>query len=115
MTKGNNHCDSYSTTVDPVGIVNTLVGRRQAIEKYRRDFTGARLLELIYEEFIEAPNGINELSVERMRNFLNVTDQFSRVPETKKLITQPMSEVIENYENVVATAAARNVALTISL
>jgi hypothetical protein len=115
MTKGNNHCDSYSTTVDPVGIVNTLVGRRQAIEKYRRDFTGARLLELIYEEFIEAPNGINELSVERMRNFLNVTDKFSRVPETKKLITQPMSEVIENYENVVATAAARKVALTISL
>jgi len=51
----------------------------------------------------------------RIREFLDVTDEFSRTPETTKLITQPMSQAIENYDDVVATAATRKVALTMSI
>lgn len=115
MIKGQDHRDTFSTTVDPVGVVNGVAGRRQAIQRYRRDFSGARLLELVYEDFIDAPNGINEAAMTRIREFLDVTDAFSRNPETKKLITQPMSQAIENYDDVVATAATRKVALTMSI
>lgn len=115
MTKNADHSDTFSTTVDPVGIVSSVAGRRHAIEKYRRDFQGARLLELIYEEFVDAPNGISEPGMERIREFLGVTDEFSRTPETRKLITQPLSQTIENYEDVLAAAAIRKVPLTMSI
>ncbi len=115
MTKGKDHRDNFSAAVDPVGIVNGVAGRRQAIQRYRRDFAGARLLELVYEDFIDAPNGINEVAMARIREFLDVTDKFSRTPETRKLITQPMSEAIVNYDDVVATAATRRIALRMSL
>ena len=115
MTKKSDHCDTFSTTVDPVGIVNSVAGRSHAIKKYRRDFQGARLLELIYEKFVDAPNGISESDMERIREFLGVTDEFSRTPETRKLITRPMSQTIENYEDVLAAAAIRKVPLAMSI
>jgi hypothetical protein len=115
MTKKPDHCDSFSTTVDPEGIVNSVAGRRHAIQRYRRDFRGARLLEVVYEEFVDAPNGISEPAIGRISNFLGVTDEFSRTPETRKLITRPLREVIENYEDVVAAATARKVRLAISI
>jgi hypothetical protein len=115
MTKKPDHCDTFSTTVDPAGIVNSVVGRKNAIQKYRRDFQGARLLELIYEEFVDAPNGISEPAMERIREFLGVTDEFSRTPETRKLITRPMSQTIENYDDVLAAAASRKVPLAMSI
>jgi hypothetical protein len=115
MTKGQDHNDKFSAAVDPVGIVNGVAVRRQAIQRYRRDFAGARLLELVYEDFIDAPNGINEGAMTRIREFLDVTDNFSRTPETRKLITQPMSQAIVNYDAVLETAATRRIALTMSL
>jgi hypothetical protein len=51
----------------------------------------------------------------RIREFLDVSDKFSRTPETRKLITQPLSQAIENYDDVLETAAARRVALRMSL
>lgn len=114
MTK-KGHCDTFSTTVDPVGIVNGVAQRKQAIQKYRRDFGGARLLELVYEDLIDESGSVSEGVIEKIRDFLDVPDKFSRTPETRKLITQPMSEAIENYDEVVAAAAARKVALAMSI
>ena len=114
MTKGNHHCDTFSISLDPVRIVNAVAQRRQVIQRYRRDFSGARLLELLYEEFINAPNGMSEPAIERISDFLDITDNFSRKPETRKLITLPMSQAIQNYDKVVATAAARKVPLVLS-
>lgn len=115
MTKNPDHRDTFSTTVDPAGVLNSVAGRRHAIQKYRRDFEGARLLELVYEEFVDSPNGISEPAMERIRDFLGVADEFSRTPETRKLITRPLSETIENYDEVLAAAAARRVALSMSI
>jgi hypothetical protein len=115
MTKGADHCDNFSLSVDPSAIVNALAQRRQAIQRYRREFKGARLLELVYEEFMDAPNGISEPALEKIVKFLGISDEFSRTPQTRKLITRPLSQAIENYDDVVAAAATRNVALAMSI
>lgn len=114
MSKGTDHRDTFSITVDPASIVNAVAQRRQAVQKYKRDFHGARLLELHYEDCLDASSGFSETVIETLRDFLETTDQFSRTPETTKLITQPMSQAIENYGEVVALAEARKVPLAIT-
>jgi hypothetical protein len=42
-----------------------------------------------------------------------MTDEFSRTPETIKPITQPMSQAIKNYDDVLAAATTQKIALTI--
>ena len=115
MTKGPDHCDTFSTCVDPPALLRAMAQRRQAIQRYRRDFKGAKLLELVYEQVIDGPNGINETTLEQLGEFLGLADQFSRTPETKKLITQPMNQALQNYDEVITAAADRKVALTFAV
>ena len=115
VTMAQNYRDTSCDTVDAVGMVKGVAQRRRLIQQYRRDFGGARILEVAYEDFINAPNGISEAALGRVRDFLGVTDEFSRTPETTKLITQPMSQSIANYEEVLAEAASRKVQLAMSL
>jgi LPS sulfotransferase NodH len=115
VTKAPNYRDTSSDAVDAVQMVRGVVQRRRLIQQYRRDFGGARLLEVTYEGLIDAPNGISESVLERIRAFLGVTDEFSRTPETTKLITKPMNQAIENYDEIVAEAASRKVQLAMSV
>lgn len=115
VTKAPRYRDTFSGPVDAVQMVKGVAQRRRLIQQYRRDFGGARLLEITYEDLIDAPNGISEPVMAGVRDFLGVTDEFSRTPETTKLITQPMSRAIANYEDVLAEATSRKVQLTMSL
>jgi hypothetical protein len=115
VTKAQNYRDMSSDAVDAVQMVRGVAQRKRLIQQYRRDFGGARLLEVVYEELINAPNGINEMIMGNIRDFLGVTDEFSRTPETTKLIVQPMRQAIQNYDEVLAEAASRKVELAMSI
>jgi hypothetical protein len=115
MTEKSDYCDTSSVIVDPVVVVNAIAQRRQAIQRYRRSFQGARLLELMYEDFMDGSNGVSESTVEQLGRFLNVTDRFSRVAKSRKLIIKPMSQAIRNYGDVLEMAATRNVPLSVSV
>jgi LPS sulfotransferase NodH len=115
VTKAQNYRDTFSGAVDAVQMVKGVAQRKRLIQQYRRDFGGARILEIAYEDVINAPNGISEAAMGKIRNFLGVTDEFSRTPETTKLITQPMSQAIENYDEVLAEAASRKVQLAMPI
>lgn len=115
VTKAKNYRDTFSGTVAAVQMVKAVGQRRRLIERYRRDFGGARILAIIYEDFIDAPNGISDAAIGKISDFLGITDEFSRTPETTKLITQPISQAIENYDEILAEAASRKVRLTMSI
>jgi hypothetical protein len=115
VTKAPNYRDTYSGAVDAVQMVKGVAQRRRLIQQYRRDLAGAKILEIAYEDLIDAPNGISDFAMEKIRDFLGVTDEFSRTPATTKLITQPMSQAIENYDEVLTEAASRKVQLTMSI
>lgn len=115
VAKEEKYCDDASICVDPGRIVGDVVGRREAILRRREDFVDAKLIEMTYEDLIEEPNAVSASAIEIIRAFLGVSDEFSRTPETKKLITQPMSQAIENYHEVLATASARKVPLVMSM
>lgn len=115
VTKAQNYRDTFSDAVDAVQMVKGVAHRRRLIQQYRRDFDGARLLEIAYEDLINAPNGISDSAMVKLCDFLGVTDEFSRTPETIKLITQPMSQAIRNYDEILAEAASRKVELVMSI
>jgi hypothetical protein len=115
VTKAQNYRDTASDAVDAVQMVRGVVQRRRLIQQYRRDFAAARLIEVAYEDLTDAPNGISEPVLGRIRDFLGVTDEFSRTPETTKLIAKPMSQAIVNYDEVVAEASSRKVQLAMSI
>jgi hypothetical protein len=115
VTKAQNYRDTSSDAVDAARLVTGVVQRRRLIQQYRRDFGGARILEVAYEDLINAPNGISEAVMGKIGDFLGVKDEFSRTPETTKLITQPMSQAIQNYDEVLSEAASRKVQLAMSI
>jgi hypothetical protein len=114
MAKRGQYTDTKSLRVDAVQIIRDIAARKQAIQQCRRQYAGAKLIELTYEELTDGSNGVNESAIGRIGEFLGVTDEFSRTPETTKLVTQPMSQAIDNYEEVLAIAAARNVPLALA-
>lgn len=115
VTKAQNYRDTSSVTIDAAQMIEGVAQRRRLIQQYRRDFGGARILEIAYEDLIDAPNGISESVMVKLCEFLGVPDEFSRTPETTKLITRPMSQAIQNYDEVVAEAAGRKVELAMSI
>jgi hypothetical protein len=115
VTKAPNYRDTSSDAVDAVQMVKGVAQRRRLIQQYRRDLSGARILEIAYEDLINAPNGVSEVVMGRICDFLGVTDEFSRAPDTTKLIRKPMSQAIKNYDEVMAEAASQEVQLAMSI
>lgn len=88
--------DAVRLTVDTGSLLQTLSMLSKQRDQIRRRFNGTNCIEVSYESFCRQP----ETLAEQLKAFLGATPGQMHAPSLKKLNTENLNDLVENYDEV---------------
>ena len=87
-------------TVERALVLSSMKKRKRAADVVDTAFEDAQRLSIDYEGVFDDAGDFQPAVCERLASFLGVDNQFERQPALKKVIDEPLSAVITNYDEI---------------
>jgi hypothetical protein len=87
-------------SVERALVLSSMKKRKRAADTVDGGFDEAQRLSIDYEGVFDDAGDFQPAVCERLAQFLGVDNQFERQPALKKVIDEPLSAVITNYEEI---------------
>lgn len=92
--------EKRAVTVERALVLSSMKKRKRAADTVDQSFEDAQRLAIDYEGVFDAAGDFQPGVCERLAAFMGVDNQFERQPALKKVIDEPLSAVITNYEEI---------------
>ncbi len=87
-------------TVERALVLSSMKKRKRAADVVDQAFEDTQRLSLDYEGVFDENGDFQPAVCERLAEFLGVDNRFERQPALKKVIDEPLSSIITNYEEI---------------
>lgn len=92
--------EKKAVAVERALVLTSMKKRKRAADIVDSSFDESQRLSLDYEGVFNEQGDFQPAICERLATFLGVDNQFEREPALKKMIDEPLSAVITNYEEI---------------
>jgi hypothetical protein len=92
--------EKKAVTVERNLVLSSMRKRKRAADVVDTSFDDAQRLSIDYEGVFDEAGDFHPAICERLAAFLGVDNHFERQPALKKVIDEPLSAVITNYEEI---------------
>jgi hypothetical protein len=92
--------EKKAVTVERNLVLSSMRKRKRAADVVDTSFDDAQRLSIDYETVFDEAGDFQPAICERLAAFLGVDNHFERQPALKKVIDEPLSAVITNYEEI---------------
>lgn len=92
--------EKRAVAADPAAVLAAMKRRKRATDHIDNIFDDTQRLSLDYEQVFDDEGNFRGDVIERLGAFLSLDDQFEREPAMMKVIDEPLSSVISNYEEI---------------
>jgi LPS sulfotransferase NodH len=99
--------EDVTVYVDVKTLIKSLRNASEEINLYRRwlsEFKTLNSIEVAYESLIDDNNNFSERVISEISDFLNIKEKLNISIPTKKIVSRPLEEIIENYYSEVVPA-----------
>jgi hypothetical protein len=87
-------------SVERALVLSSMKKRKRAADTVDGAFEDAQRLAIDYEGVFDGAGDFEPAVCERLASFLGVDNQFERQPALKKVIDEPLSSIITNYDDI---------------
>jgi hypothetical protein len=92
--------EKRTVVADRTAVLSAMKRRKRTTDIVDNSFDAPQRLSLDYETVFDAQGNFSADVAARLAAFLQVEDQFERVPMMKKVIDEPLANVISNYDEI---------------
>lgn len=92
--------EKRSVAADRSAVLSAMKRRKRTTDIVDNSFDDQQRLSLDYESIFDEQGDFRAEVVTRLAAFLGLEDAFERVPMMKKVIDEPLSQVISNFEEI---------------
>lgn len=92
--------EKRTVVADRTAVLSAMKRRKRTTDIVDNSFDDAQRLSLDYESIFDEQGDFRADVVQRLAGFLGVEDAFERIPMMKKIIDEPLSQVISNFDDI---------------
>jgi LPS sulfotransferase NodH len=92
--------EKRAVALERAGVLTAMKKRKRAAEIVDSSFDEQQRLSIDYEGVFDEAGDFQPAVCERVAGFLGIDNRFERQPALKKVIDEPLSAVITNYEEI---------------